>query len=112
MNDELTRLRLDYAPPFLAYLANRDEAGLRAAYELGRQALCNAVGLLEVVRVHDEIFLEVMGTAQSIEDAQDLARASSAFLAETLAAFEMTQRGFMDVGGRPEQQADPSETVT
>lgn len=81
VSDELARLLRDYEPSFLAYLMHRDEAGLRSAYELGRQAMSSEIGL------------------------QDLAHAASAFLAETLASFEMTQRGFMGVGVgvRPEQ---------
>ena len=37
--EQLSRLRQDLTPRFLAYLTNRDEAGLRAAYELGRLAM-------------------------------------------------------------------------
>lgn len=100
MTDELNRLRQDYGPAFLAYLTYRDEAGLRAAYELGRAAMRNAVGLLELVRVHHDIALEPIRTARSVEEAQDLACAAAAFLVEALAAFEMTQRGFMAAGER------------
>ncbi len=96
MSDEVARLRQDYAPVFLAYLTHRDEAGLRAAYELGRRAMCSAVGLLKLVRIHDDVVMEVMGTARNVEEARDVARAASAFLAETLAAFEMTQRAFLE----------------
>jgi len=96
VSDELARLRQDYAPVFLAYLTHRDEAGLRAAYELGRRAMSSTVGLLELVGVHHEVALEVMRTARNVDEAQDIARAASAFLAETLAAFEMTQRAFME----------------
>jgi hypothetical protein len=108
MNEELSRLRQNYAPSLLAYLAREDEAGLRSAYELGREAMHNSVGLLELVRIHSEIYLDVMHTAKDVETALGIARAASAFLMELLAAFEMTQRGFMDVGLRrgPSARAD------
>jgi hypothetical protein len=96
MTEELTRLRRDYAPPFLAHLAREDEAGLRSAYELGRQAMSLGVSLLDLVRVHNEILLEVVHTARNLEEAEEIARAAGAFLVEALASFEMTQRGFMD----------------
>lgn len=96
MSEQLDRLRRDYAPPFLAHLAREDEAGLRSAYELGRLAMRLGVGLLDLVRVHNELLLEVMHTARTPEEAEDIARAAAGFLVEALSSFEMTQRGFMD----------------
>ncbi len=69
-------LKQDYTPPFLAYLTTQDEAGLRRAYELGRHAMRRSVGLLDLVRIHNEVFLEVIGTARTPESAQDVARAA------------------------------------
>ena len=96
--------RRNYTPPFLAYLAREDEAGLREAYELGREAMSRGVGILGLVDVHNRVFLDVLSTARTVEEAQDLAQAASAFLVEALSSFEMTQRGFMDGelrGGMP-----------
>jgi hypothetical protein len=89
-----TALGRDYRPPFLRYLAHRDEAGLRSAYELGRQAITRNVGLLALVRIHNDVFLEVLATANTLDAADDIARAASCFLVEALAAFEMTHRAF------------------
>ena len=86
---------LDYTPPFLAYLARSDEKWLSAAYELGRQAMRAELGVLTVVRVHHQVFLEVLSTARDLQEAQALAAKGSAFLLEAMASFEMTQRGFM-----------------
>ncbi|MDQ3616691.1 MAG: hypothetical protein M3393_08720 [Actinomycetota bacterium] len=104
VSERLTTLRRDYTPPFLAYLARENEAGLLAAYELGRQAMRRGIGLLDVVRVHNDVFLDVIRTARTPEEAQDLARAASAFLLETLASFEITQRGFMDGGALQQRE--------
>jgi hypothetical protein len=93
--DDRLRFRRDYTPRFLAFLARDDEAGLRAAYELGRRALGEDVGLLGLVRAHNEVFLEVLGTARSAEEASRIAAAASSFLLEAVASFEMTQRAFM-----------------
>ena len=93
--DQLARFRRDYTPRFLSYLTRQDEIGLRSGYELGRQALRQEVGLLGLVRTHNDVLLDVLHTARSPEDAEEIARAASTFLLEALGSFEMTQRGYM-----------------
>jgi hypothetical protein len=95
--DAVDRLRLDYAPLMLRYLAQQDETGLQRAYELGRRAMRDSVGLLDVVRVHSELFLDVLATAHDAEEGLELARASTTLLIDLIAAFEMSQRRFMDL---------------
>jgi Phosphoserine phosphatase RsbU, N-terminal domain len=92
MTDPVSRLRLDYAPAFLAYLARRDEVGLHSAYELGRAAMANGVRMLDLVQVHHVVLLDVLTTAKSKEELHDLGQAAAAFLVEALATFEMAQR--------------------
>jgi hypothetical protein len=109
VTDHVEKLRRDYAPVFLKYLTQQDEAGLEAAYEIGREAMRRSVGLLEVVRIHNEAYLDVVATVRDVQEAQRVAQSASAFLLELIAAFEMTQRGFMEGrlrhsppdGGRP-----------
>ena len=96
LTDPLERLRLDYAPVLLRYLTQRDENGLQAAYELGRDAMRESVGLLDVVRVHNDVFLEVLATARDLDEAHDLAGAAATLLIDLVAAFEVAQLGFMD----------------
>ena len=103
--DPLVALRRDYVPPFLSYLAHQDEAGLRAAYELGRRAMSSGIGLIDLVRIHNEALSEVLPTARTVAEAGDLAHAASVFLVEALASFEMAQRGFMEIGVRAERDA-------
>ncbi len=93
--DPSAGFRQDYRPRFLSYLTHLDEAGLTSAYDLGRRSLQQGLGLLDLVRVHNEVYVEVVATARDLEEAQGLARAASVFLIEALAPFEMTQRGFM-----------------
>jgi Phosphoserine phosphatase RsbU, N-terminal domain len=109
MADALGRFRRDYSPLMLRYLAQRDEAGLQAAYELGREAMRDSVGLLEVVRVHNELFLDVLSTARDAHEGHDLARASASLLIDLIASFEMSQRAFMDArrtGNAPTDSSD------
>jgi len=108
--DPLQALRRDYTPPFLSYLTNRDETGLGAAYELGRRAMRSGVGLLDFVRVHNAVVADVLSTARTVPAAADLTHAAGLFLLEGLASFEMAQRGFMEIGVRPEPGAAPDAT--
>ena len=107
MDEGLARFRLDYAPLMLRFLTQRDEAGLQSAYELGRGAMRESVSLLDVVRVHNELFLDVLATARDADEAQSLAQASSALLIDLIASFEMSQRGFMD--DRRGREAEPDQ---
>ena len=95
MTDALDRFRLDYSPLMLRYLTQQDESGLQAAYELGRRAMEQSIGLLDVVRAHNELFLQVLATVRDVQEAQAVAAASTSLLIDLIASFEMSQRGFM-----------------
>jgi hypothetical protein len=95
--DASERFRRDYAPAFLQYLTERGEPGRRAAYELGRRAISEQLSLLDLARIHHGILLEVLKTHRTSGELEQIAQAASEFLVETLAVFEMTQRGFADL---------------
>ena len=97
VTDPLERFQQDYAPLLLRHLARRDESGLQAAYQLGRRAMQESVGLLDVVRVHNDLFLEVLTTVRDLDEVTDLTAAASALLIDLVASYEVAQRGFMDV---------------
>ena len=105
MTDALSRFRLDYAPLMLRYLSQQDEEGLQAAYELGRAALRTHVGLLVVIRVHNELLLEVLATARDVTEAHDVARSSMTLLIDLVASYDMSQRAFIDARSRPTPSA-------
>jgi hypothetical protein len=90
--EELTR---DYRVAFLLYLPRREESALHRGYELGRKAVADGVSILELARVHHEIFLEVLRETPS-EELPQIATAASEFLIEVLATFDMAQRSFLD----------------
>ena len=90
--EELTR---DYRVAFLRYLPRREEAALNRGYELGRKAVTDGVSILELARVHHEIFLEVLRETPP-EELPQIATAASEFLIEVLATFDMAQRSFLD----------------
>lgn len=104
VTDPLERFRLDYAPLLLRHIARQDESGLQAAYQLGRRAMQESVSLLDVVRVHNDLLLDVLTTVRHLDEVIDLTEAASNLLLDLVASFEVAQRGFMDVrrGAQPQ----------
>jgi phosphoserine phosphatase RsbU-like protein len=90
--DDLVR---DYRVAFLHYLPRHEEAALARGYELGRSAFTEGLSILELARVHHEVFLEVLRETPP-EDLPAVATAASEFFLEVLATFDMAQRGFLD----------------
>jgi len=84
-------LARDYRAAFLRHLARRDESGLNAGYELGRSALADDVSLLDVVRVHHDVLVEVIRDSPA-DEAPAVAGAASDFLLEVLASYDMSRR--------------------
>ena len=83
----------DYRAAFLRYLPRRDEAALHSAYELGRRAVAEGVSLLELIRIHHEVLLDVLKDSRP-DELHGVATAASEFLVEALAVHEMAQRRF------------------
>jgi phosphoserine phosphatase RsbU-like protein len=89
--DDLTR---DYRVAFLHYLPRHEEAALARGYELGRSAVAEGLSILELARIHHEVFLEVLrGTPPA--ELPEVATAASEFFLEVLATYDMAQRGFL-----------------
>jgi signal transduction histidine kinase len=74
-----------------AYMAGGGEAALRSAHRIGRAALADGAGLLDVVILHHAA-LERVPATQANRSSGD--RISGNFLAESLAPFEMAFRGY------------------
>lgn len=91
----LDALARNYRAAFLRYLPRREEAALTSGYQLGRAAVTDGVSILEIARVHHDVFLEVLRDTPAGELTQ-VATAASEFLLEVLATFDMAQRGFLE----------------
>jgi len=91
-DDPLDRVRRNYTPAFLAHLSRRDEASLRSAYEVGREALGAGVSTLDLVHLHHAVFLEVARTSRTVEEVTELTAAAAGFLVEAMAPFEMSRQ--------------------
>jgi signal transduction histidine kinase len=78
------------------YLKKPREAGLEEAYELGRKAVVDGLGLLDVTKVHQEAIEAQLLRGDTKQENVRIVRAAQIFLTESLSPFEMTHRGFRD----------------
>jgi hypothetical protein len=106
--DAYRRFGRDYAPAFLQYLSEGGERGRRAAYELGRRAIGEQLSVLDLARIHHSVLLDVLKSHRSPQELERIAQAASEFLVETLAVFEMTQRGFSELQSTLRSDQQPS----
>ena len=90
----LERLRRNYRAAFLRYLPNRDEVVLNAGYQIGRSAVADGLTVLDLAQVHHDILREVLRTS-SQEELDGITASAADFLAEVLATYEMTRRGYL-----------------
>lgn len=91
----LDDLALDYRAAFLRYLPRREEAALTSGYQLGRDAVTDGLSILELVRVHHEVLMDVLADTRA-DELLDVTKAASEFLLEVLATHDMTQRALLE----------------
>ena len=84
-----------YRAALLDYLLGNGEAGLSTAYELGRSAIDEDLGLLQIVRAHHRAVNDVIESTHNVGDSLKRLKAADEFLMETLSPFEMTHRGYV-----------------
>ena len=84
-------LARDYRAAFLRHLGRRDESGLNAGYELGRGALARDVSLLDMVRVHHDVLVDVLRDTPA-DEVPAVAGSASDFLLEVLVSYDMSRR--------------------
>jgi signal transduction histidine kinase len=78
------------------YLEQAGESELNRAYETGRKALEEGIGLLELASVHHAAVAAIVADARSLEQAASWVTAAAAFYAEASSPFEMTHRAFQE----------------
>ena len=88
-------LRRSYPSALHAYLREPSERTLRAAYELGREAVTRELAVLDLVLVHHEALAAALRTADP-EDVDRLVRSAADFLLDSLSAFEMIRRAYTE----------------
>lgn len=91
----LALLSQDYSKALGDFLVKFDENARLQAYELGRQALGEGVGLLDLVTIHHLALGSFIGHNHGRISKIWLSRAGE-FLSECLSPFEMSQRGYRE----------------
>jgi serine phosphatase RsbU (regulator of sigma subunit) len=83
-------LAVRYREAFAAYLSDRGEQALGAAYDLGRQAVAEHLSVLDLAEAHHQ--------ALAGSDRSEATLAAGAdFLRESLSTFETVHRGYLEV---------------
>jgi signal transduction histidine kinase len=89
-------LQRDYQAAMREYLKRGDESCLELAYGLGRRALEEGAGMVQVAAFYQEAVLKFLESARNPGEASFLLRRLGPFLVESLSPFEMTHRGYQD----------------
>jgi len=95
-HNTVKELEQEYQSAFQDYLANEGEAPLQRAYELGRRAMAENLGVLEMLAVHRTTLETILRETKTAEESLRKVHAADGFLMESLAPFEITHRGFRE----------------
>jgi signal transduction histidine kinase len=104
MNKPMHRLARCYAVTLRQYLENEQEAVLEQAYELGRTAIAQELGVLDVARIHQEALGKLLRSPAGRGDGGRVLKAAEILLLESLSPFEATHRGFRDMNVKLQQR--------
>ena len=85
-----------YAAAFSLHLAEGGESGLGAAYDLGRKAVEDRLGAIDLAEAHHLALEGVLNQAPAERHAE-LVRTAAEFLREALSTFEIAARGYREV---------------
>jgi serine phosphatase RsbU (regulator of sigma subunit) len=85
-----------YALAFAAYLGDRGEGGLGAAYALGREAVASQLSVLDVAEAHHAALIGALAAPDGLSY-DETVRAAGDFLRECLSLFESVHRGYHEV---------------
>lgn len=95
MSAESNGLRRAYLSTLDTYLHAGGETALSDAYELGRRALAQGLGVLDMALLHGSAVEQLVLSAPA-GDQQRLAHAATDIFKELLSLFEMTFRGYRE----------------
>jgi len=101
-------LQEEYASALKSYLAEPGEEGLHSAYAVGRRALAEEFGPLEMATLHHNALLSLLPAGAGDETVQVVKEAKN-FFVESLTPFEMAYRGFHDATSAPRRLNDKLE---
>ena len=96
MNESLSAIQEQYASSLLEYLRTGGEAARAQAYEIGRQALNQGLGILEMASIHHQAVQAARQRSSGNGRHDEAAERTEAFFLECLSPFEIAQRSFRE----------------
>jgi signal transduction histidine kinase len=96
MKARLNELEPHYTSALQNHFEDPSEAVLHRAYELGRKALDDDLGVLEMAFLYHAAILKLLPAARTPEQSARLLKVAESFFIESLAPFEMTHRAVRD----------------
>jgi PAS domain S-box-containing protein len=94
MNEKVRKLTDQYSSALGEYVNEPSESALKMAYDLGRQAIAQSIGVLQMAAIYQRsLFAALRRCSDPVEFAAVIERAT-AFFAESVSSFEMALRGF------------------
>ncbi|MCK9195738.1 MAG: ATP-binding protein [Syntrophales bacterium] len=97
MNAKVSAFEVAYRHSLLACLTGVGEVALQQGYELGRQAMRDGLGVMDIVSAQQEVLQELLAGAETVGDCIRIVKSSQDLFTECLAPFELTHRGFLDM---------------
>lgn len=95
MNLAPEELKEQYASALRDYVAHGEEAALQVAFELGRAAIMEEPGVLDIAAIHHEALSELLREMSGDRNG-DVLQEACEFLMQAISPFEMTHRGFQE----------------
>jgi two-component system, NarL family, sensor histidine kinase UhpB len=112
---ELHAFTKDYYAALQSYLEGAGEVALVQAYDLGRRALDDHKGVLDMAVVQHDALIEVFRDRTSPSDVVSGLKAAQEFLIEVLSPYEMAHRGFRETAivlrGLNERQEEEAHRI-
>ena len=100
-------LERDYRAALLRFLPAQAEGARATGYDIGRAAVEDGIGLLDLVQVHHAVVLDVMEQSPGADQVA-LVRTASEFLLEVIATFDLTHRALQEaITATPDSPAAP-----
>ncbi len=78
------------------YLRSGSEEALLWAYEIGRRAISEEIGGIDLMMKHQDVVIELLSGSRSVEECLKLAESTHRFLVESFSPYEMTFRGYRE----------------
>jgi transcriptional regulator with GAF, ATPase, and Fis domain len=95
MTERTNRFAVSYLDSLAEYIREPGEITLQAAYELGRDAVQQELNMLDLAIAHHEALASILRRGRGADD-EGLVDAAGHFFLESIAAFEMVQRGLQE----------------